>query len=412
MLLNPMPDTAPPASSSASSGSTPALATGSTHVSGTPSRVNRKCAPYSRRTLCPMLVCIICRVVSIAGNACSGEDTLKGPRILSLQVLLVHRRLISYQTAALLHTRSRDAQCLTSSWCTVPSCSRHGPAFLDRGRPAQRALLLALVLCAQNKECADDPPAVTSCTCTFFCMSWLARYCCSSLMHTRRVTLLWMHLFFGALQQIDRYRSGILGFLLWLHRAMALFLRFSMHPSYSPPNHRFDHAGLHHSDRGGPDHADAQRSCLGPKSQDCCRSTCYKMNPIRPALMWCLFLCLMNNGVVISEAAIDARVGFADHRSNPGATTCSTPCSGWAKQGEYRHIARPSQRQSHRETVRKRALLRAINRADRNPSGQTWYKGRLLNRTQLGPGLRCTTTAAPRQDASTTCRQRRLRLVS
>ena len=229
--------------------------------------------------------------------------------------------------------------------------------------------------------------------------------------YTRWVTLLWMHLFFGALQHIDRYRSGILGFLLWLNKARELFLKFRMHPSL-PPNHRFDHAGLHHSDRGGPDHADAQRSCLGPKSQDCCRTTCYKMNPIRPALMWCLFLCLMNNGVVISEAAIDARVGFADHRSNPGATTCSTPCSGWAKQGEYRHIARPSQRQSHRETVRKRALLRAINRADRNPSGQTWYNGRLLHRTQLGPGLRCTTTAAPRPDASTTRRERRLRLVS
>ena len=243
-------------------------------------------------------------------------------------------------------------------------------------------------------------------------MSWLARYCCSSLLNTRWVTLLWLQLLLDALPIVALHRFGDLCLRPWLNQATAYFLQYLMHPSCPQPNSRCDHSGAPHSDRARPDHADTPRSRLGPKSQDCCRLTSYKMNPVRPINMWCLFLCLMHNGVVISEAAIDARVGFADHRSNPGATTWSTSSSGWAKQGEYRHIARPSREPSHRETVRKRALLRAINRADRNPNGNTWYKGRLLHRTQLGQGRRHATMAAPRHDPPTPRRQRRLRLVS
>ena len=141
MLLNPVPDTATAPSGSASSGSTPAPTTGSTHVSGTPSRVNRKCAPYSQCSLQTVLVYIICPFGSAIGDAYSGEDTMKGHRLHCLQVLPVHRGLNPYQTTIMLHTWHWNGLTLHTSWCTVPSCSCLGPAFLDRGRPAQRALL-------------------------------------------------------------------------------------------------------------------------------------------------------------------------------------------------------------------------------------------------------------------------------
>ena len=410
MLLNPVPD--PAMASSTSSGSRTSPRTDSTHVSGTPAGVNRKCVPYSQCPVQAAIVHLTCSHDSAGGTGCSGEDIMKGHRLHCLQILLVHRGFGLHLTTIMLYKEHWNAGLPYTSWCTVPSCSCLGLAVLDYGRRAQRASSTAPVPMIQNSVCEDDQIADTSCACTFFCMSWLARYCCSKLLHTRWVTLKWTQLVIATIQHIVCGRFNDTGPHHWWHKTKALLSTFLMHPSCLLPRSKFDRSGPSRPDCEGPDSGDPQRSCLGPKSQDCCRPVRYSMHPVRPYLMWCLYFCLLNYGITISEAAIDARVGFADHRSNPGATPHSTLSSEWAKQGENRHIARPSLQPSLRETVRKRALLRAINRADRNPNGQTWYKGRLLHRTQLGPRSWGSNTAGPRHDSSTERRQRRLRLIS
>ena len=155
-----------------------------------------------------------------------------------------------------------------------------------------------------------------------------------------------------------------------------------------------------------------ERSRLGPKSQGCCSTTALPLHPGRRVFLWCLMMTMISEGIQTVEAAADARVGFIDHRLNPGAKTLDTPETGRAKHGEYRHSAQTTSTHPHREIVRKRALQRAINRADRNPHGQTWYRGKLLHRTQLGSGRHGCGHPPRRQEVSYTRTTRRLRLVS
>ena len=154
------------------------------------------------------------------------------------------------------------------------------------------------------------------------------------------------------------------------------------------------------------------RSRLGPKSQGCCSTTASHLHPGRRVFLWCLLIVIISTRIQSVAAAVDARVGFTDHRLNPRAKPFDTHVTEGAKHGEYRHSARTTSTHPHREIVRKRALQRAINRADRNPQGQTWYRGKLLHRTQLGSGYHGHGLPPRRQAVPTNRTARRIRLVS
>ena len=365
MLLNPVPDPEMAPSGSTSSGSTTAPATGSAHGSGTPSRVNRKCAPYSQCSLEEALVYIPCSHGSTIGAVCSGEDTMKGHRLHCLQILLVHWGLDHHLTALMICTWHWNALPLHTFWCTAPSYLSFGPAVLDRGRRAQRALLTAPAPMVQNSGCEADQTADTSFTCTLSCISWLARYCCSSLLYTRWVALLWIQFAAETIQHTICDRFGA----IFLHTGQwsSLLRWFCCAPALSGPRLRF------HTNPT-PLSTLTMVSRVGPKSHGCgCLSSklCFSM------LFWLCFLNMLTHGYA---AAADARVAPTVHQGAGASGLFWGEANGHtAHQTTVRPTVSPglpNHSTPHQNRVRKRAFARAIRRASEATDHSTVYRGR------------------------------------
>ena len=113
----------------------------------------------------------------------------------------------------------------------------------------------------------------------------------------------------------------------------------------------------------------------------------------------------------ITDATVEVRVGPAYHPSGPEAYTFERPASAGAKPGEIRHFSHPSALPPQQSTIRKRALRRAIHRAENSAQQGTWYRGRFMSIQQLRPGQQ--PSASRRAEHRPTPRQpRRLRVVT
>ena len=143
--------------------------------------------------------------------------------------------------------------------------------------------------------------------------------------------------------------------------------------------------------------------CLGPKSQGCCARYVARYR-LLSVLLW--LLCMPGT----LAAAADARVGPDEHRIGPEAQLLEKPLYTGAKPGVHCHTTPPTIRNSPQH--RKRALSRAIKRAEQNEDRSTWYRGRRVHLNTLraprqGP------PAAPRYISQATGRQTgRLRLMT
>ena len=389
----PTVEQAPGGEASSSSGGTLAPvtpATASTMTSGrpvdTPLRSNRKQGAYLHYGLRTTVVCIVSFSHVRLHGWClhSGAENLTGPSRVVPLIL-----------------RPRHPQQLLLTWCCRPWFGHWTDCpFATPPEPEGKRKQLSC------------PTSSCTLTCSISAIPWLARYSPRRTMSITSVALLcsW-------------------ALCMWNCAIVLLVRLYARRYRSTPPTHTGDTiarasttappAGLAensdaiHTRAPGHDHTPTQwrpvralqagpttrlttdRSRLGPKSQGCCRPTVLRLHPGRCAFLWCFLMLMTLEGLQTAEAAADARVGFIDHRLNPGARTPDIQDTERAKHGEYRHSARPTSRHPHREIVRKRALHRAINRADRNPHGQTWYRGKLLHRTQLGSGKRC--QGQPRQ---------------
>ena len=139
------------------------------------------------------------------------------------------------------------------------------------------------------------------------------------------------------------------------------------------------------------------RSRPGPKSRG--RSPLSMLG--RP---WMLFLLWGAQQLTIAGAAVDARVGPFEHHEGPRAIIHDTSANGWAKHGVSSHIAN--------EACRKRALRRAYNRAAKDPTGCTWYRGRRLHYSQLDRGQVTLPCPRPDKPEPKSRSARRLRIVT
>ena len=107
----------------------------------------------------------------------------------------------------------------------------------------------------------------------------------------------------------------------------------------------------------------------------------------------------------------DARVRAPNHPGTLEATLPVTLANSGAKPGVSRKDC--TGRQSSERVIRKRALHRAIGRADRNPNGTTWYRGRRLTAGQLRSGVPAASpTPLEGTNPPATRGQRRLRIIS
>ena len=118
----------------------------------------------------------------------------------------------------------------------------------------------------------------------------------------------------------------------------------------------------------------------------------------------CFFLLWGAQQLTIAGAAVDARVGPFEHHEGPRAIIHDTSANGWAKHGVSSHIAN--------EACRKRALRRAYNRAAKDPTGCTWYRGRRLHYSQLDRGQVTLPCPRPDKPEPKSRSARRLRIVT
>ena len=100
--------------------------------------------------------------------------------------------------------------------------------------------------------------------------------------------------------------------------------------------------------------------------------------------------------------------------NHPGTLEATMPvilANSGAKPGVSRNDC--TGRQSSERVIRKRALHRAIGRADRNPDGTTWHRGRRLTAGQLRSGVQAASpTPLEGTNPPATPGQRRLRIIS
>ena len=92
----------------------------------------------------------------------------------------------------------------------------------------------------------------------------------------------------------------------------------------------------------------------------------------------------------------------------PGAIIHDTPANRWAKHGVSSHKAH----NTSNEACRKRALRRAYNRAAKDPTGCTWYRGRRMHHSQLGRGQANPRRPRPDKPEPESKSARRLRVVT
>ena len=370
---------------------------------GTPLRINRKQGAYFshglRKTIMSMMLISLARPHSWCLN--SGVANLTGPRQVEPSVL-----------------RPRHSGLLSLPWCCRPQPDHWTDCLF--ATPPTRVGKRSLISCS-----------TCSCplTCSIHAISWLARYNPRRTLSTMPVPLFsswticaWCcATVFVVCLNVCHIRSQMLEHKGHTGAGASTTSPLGELAGNLDPVSLSDTGGHSTStpwqparelSAGPPTRMRTNRSRLGPKSQGCCRSTAPHLHPGRRAFLWCFMMMCFFEGIQTVEAAADARVGFIDHRLNPGAKTLDTSDTGRAKHGEHRHSAQPTFQHPHREIVRKRALRRAINRADRNPLGQTWYRGKLMHRTQLGSGSRGQGHLPPRQEVQQSRYTRRLRLVS
>ena len=406
----PTVEPAPGGAASSSSGGTlvPVTpATASTMTSGrpvdTPLRSNRKLGAYLHNGLRTTVVCIVSasHVSLLSWHLHSGAENLTGPSRVVSRIL-----------------RPRHPQQLLLTWCCRPWSGHWTDCpFATPPKPEGKRKQLSC------------PTSSCTFTCSISAIPWLARYSPRRTLSITSVALLcsW-------------------ALCMWACTVVLLVHLCARRYRSTPPMHTGDtiagastttpHAGLaensdaRHIWTPGNDHTPTKwrpvralqagpatplttdGSRLGPKSQGCCRPMVLRLHPGRCAFLWCFLMLMTLEGLPTAEAAADARVGFIDHRLNPGARTLDIQDTERAKHGENRQSARPISRHPPRDKVRKRALQRAINRADRNPHGQTWYRGKLLHRNQLGSGNQDRGRPLPRQAESSIRADRRLRIVT
>ena len=134
-----------------------------------------------------------------------------------------------------------------------------------------------------------------------------------------------------------------------------------------------------------------------------------------------LLLCETITPAKAMHTATDARVGLPIHLGGLGALTTGKERQHiGAKRGERRHRRDPNKPDPPRVIIRKRALRRAVNRAQKAPDLSTWYRGRRTHVQQLRQGQRvaagdCCAAAGRHPDRSAPWNpraHRRLRIVT
>ena len=147
------------------------------------------------------------------------------------------------------------------------------------------------------------------------------------------------------------------------------------------------------------------RSCSGPKSRG------HRIALRRSWSLKCVLILLLLQFQHALGAMADARVRAPNHPGTLEATLPVTLANSGAKPGVRRNDC--TGRQSSERVIRKRALHRAIGRADRNPNGTTWYRGRRLTAGQLRSGVPAASpTPLEGTNPPATRGQRRLRIIS
>ena len=121
------------------------------------------------------------------------------------------------------------------------------------------------------------------------------------------------------------------------------------------------------------------RSCSGPKSRG------HRIALRRSWSLKCVLILLLLQFQHALGAMADARVRAPNHPGTLEATMPVILANSGAKPGVSRNDC--TGRQCSERVIRKRALHRAIGRADRNPDGTTWYRGRRLTAGQLRSGV-------------------------
>ena len=152
-----------------------------------------------------------------------------------------------------------------------------------------------------------------------------------------------------------------------------------------------------------PEHRPSSR--LGPKSQGSGRQ-------LKTWLLWTLILFHLMS---VTTATADARVEPAAHHRGSEASLFDSSCNNRAKQmSVLRYPFRPPR--VGPPNIRKRALLRAIARAEASATRTTWYRGRQMDVTQLRGGgagpVNSSTGRQPTVARSTLRHAPRLRVLS